>query len=549
MKICLINPPTTAPDQEAYLPMALLALGGALKQAGIACRVVDFDHLYRQGNCGDVESFLPHAVEILKQTQCDVFGITTICSNFPMAVLIAEELKKHLPCCRIIMGGPQVSSVPTETLEAFSQVDCVVVGEGEQVLTRLLSGDYSGEHLASVPGICFRANHGIKRNAPQPLINNLDDLPQPDYSLIDIHSYSATREKGENQFSMSVEAGRGCPFHCTFCSTKHMWEQTFRVKSPERILSEMEYLHHVYGFKHFGFIHDNFTTQRKFVFEFADYMIGHNRLGLTWASSSRTDCIDAERLERLYQAGCRGLFFGVETASKKMQKVIHKNLKLDRFEPLIVWMNRHRLNATTAFITGFPEETEDDLNATVLTAHKYKKLGACNVQFSQLAALGGTELLAKQEQYLYVHPEESSMARDRLRIHRDRVDKLIIGHKRLFSAFYTVPTPHLPPLSLEGMGIFFGELINKRLALLTLIFEKFGERPIDLFKKWHEWVSQRNTSAKWYGGFHFLHLFPLFAHEQYFRQALLKLQFPPPFMMSERSGLAIIGKQISQPEI
>lgn len=499
--------------------MALLTLGGALKKANQECQLVDFDLLYRQGCFGQKGSFLKLAISHLVATGCQIFGITTICSNFPLAILIAEELKRAKPDCMIILGGPQVSSVPRETLIEFPFVDIVVVGEGENTLVELLRSDLSPSQLTTIGGVYFRSVGKIEKAPPRTLIENLDDLPLPDYDLIDVQNYITTTAQAGYKFNLPVEAGRGCPFRCTFCSTKNMWEQRFRVKSPTRILAEMSEVHKRFGFTHFSFIHDNFTTSRKFILEFSDHMIAHNMKKFTWDSSSRTDCIDLNRLEHMHKAGCRGLFFGVETASKRMQKIIKKHLDLDDFETKLTWMRENGIKATTSFILGFPEETVDDINVTLLTAYRFKRVGASLVQFGQIAALGGTELFHQMRDQLFLTAEETNVTRDRLHLHTDRTQALIANHLDLFSSFYVLPTPHLPKISHEGMGIFFQKIMSERLDLLTILFETKKIMPLDLYQEWHEWTKRCVAKKASYGGYYAINWFPLFVAEKYYRHA------------------------------
>lgn len=551
MTIVLINPPTTLQDQQPYFPMALLTLGGALKKELIDCQLIDFDLLYRLGLCGNQNTFLDYALEIIKESQSTVFGISTICSNFPIALLLADKIKQTLPESKIILGGPQASSVPRETMEQFRSVDFVVVGEGENTLVNLLKSNFQESKLKEIKGIFYQHNNQIVQNLPQQLISNLDDLPFPDYSLIDTDKYSLTFKQAKIPFYIAVEAGRGCPFRCTFCSTKNMWEQTFRVKSPSRILMEMEKLNRLYGFTHFPFIHDNFTTSRKFVDDFCRYFIKNNHRGYTWDSSSRTDRLNKERIDLLRSAGCRGLFFGVESASEKIQKTIKKGLKIHLFEPLIQHMLQKRMVITTSFILGFSEETKEDINQTISMAFLYKKLGVQFIGFSQLAALGGTETFRKHQKDLFLASEESSISRDRPQIHFEQTRILIEKNKDLFSSFYTVPTPHLPQISFEGMGLFYTKLLKLRLPLLEILFEQKNIKPLDLYLKWQEWLKNKNSKLRIYGGVYALHLFPMFVFENYFKKQHKKQftkatdTFESPFEALQKLKQRLVKMKIS----
>ncbi|MFO1519527.1 MAG: radical SAM protein [bacterium] len=339
--------------------MALLTLGGVLKACGTEAELWDFDLYFK--NAGNLtESAFRKMLRLgVRGAKSPVFGISSICSNFPMALWIAREIKACRPEALVILGGPQPSSVPLEILERFEFVDMVVVGEGETTLREMVEADFHPKRLEFLPGLALRVEGKAVLREKRSLTENMDDLPPPDYSLIDFRDYVAAQ--GED-FLPHVEVGRGCPFHCTFCSTALMWEKDFRVKSPERILREMEWLNEHHGFERFDFIHDNFTTSRKFVSDFCDFMAAHNTRSLEWFASSRTDCLDVNRLEKMHSVGLRGLFFGVESGSERMQAIIRKNLDFERFLPILRRGNELGVEMTTAFILGFPEETLEDLD-------------------------------------------------------------------------------------------------------------------------------------------------------------------------------------------
>lgn len=520
MKICLINPPTTSPEEESYFPMALLVLGGFLKQAGIACHVVDLDLLHRQNFRKNDEYFLKKMIKRLKKAKTDIFGITTICSNFPQAILLAKYIKKKLPRAKIILGGPQVSALPGETMETFPFIDFVVIGEGELTLVDLLKTDLEPSSVSTIKGLCYREGSLIKQNPPQKLIEDLDELPLPDYDLVDMKDYVETSKLAGKPFHVPVEAGRGCPFRCTFCSTNNMWARNFRVKSPARILKEMEYLHKKNGQTLFPLIHDNFTTSKQFIRDFTAYLLAHNRHRLRWTSSSRADCLDDEILMQMVKSGCQGLFFGIESGSMKVQKLMKKNIKLDRYEPLLKKLIASNVHVTTAFILGFPEETEDDINASILTGFAYKKWGASTVFFSQLAPLAGTEITLKNFDKLKLTAEQNNCTRNCVSILRGHARDLIKKHKKLFPSFYTAPTPHLPPISLEGMGLFYHRLFNNKLKFMEILLENKKITPLRLYQDWMIWLKRHFPHKLDYGGIYALDHFATFAFENYFKNEI-----------------------------
>ncbi len=493
-RICLINPPTSIFEPIYYFPLALVTLAGVLKKADYDVTIVDFDFIARQDkSLWNYRSFIAFAAKHLKQHAADVFGISSICSNFPLTIGLVKFIRNEFPDSKIILGGPQPSSVAEETLAAFPEVDIIVVGEGEQTLCDILASDLTSEALSQIPGLALHVDGKVVRTAPRPLTDNLDDYPHPDYSLIPMEEYKAFASKSGIDFYGRVEVGRGCPFQCTFCSTAIMWQRDFRVKSSARILDEMRDQNRRFGFSFFEFSHDNFTTSRKFIIEFCNYFLEHNTEKFTWYASSRVDCIDESRLQLMADAGCIGLFFGIETASPRMQKVIKKNLDLDKFDPILKKAVGMGMNITTAFIVGFPEETEDDLNLTIRTAFRYKSYGTRNVSLEKLAPLAGTPVYHDHFDQLVLERYVSTISP--MPVGGEELVDMIRQYPNLFSSFYNVPAPHLQHIPLPALIVFFHTLIENLLGPTLKLFDWMSWQPVALFFKWMEWRQVAHPGA------------------------------------------------------
>lgn len=463
--------------------MALLALGGVLKEKGVAAELWDFELYFKTVKNRTEEQLrqlLHHGID---GVGTHVFGISAICSNFPMALWIAKEIKAHRPDSLIIVGGAQPSSVPLETLKHFDFIDVVAVGEGERTLAEMVDCNFELERIAEIPGIAMRKENQGTINAKRDLIDDLDNLPMPDYSLIDLDRYVAYDPE---LFSINVEVGRGCPFNCTFCSTSLMWSKNYRVKSPARILEEMQWLHKQYQFTGFDFIHDNFTTSKKFVNDFCDYMLEHDHNKFEWYCSSRTDCLDIPRVEKMHEAGVRSIFFGIESGSERMQKVIKKHLNFDRFEPILKRIKELGINATTAFILGFPEENRNDMDQTVWRALHYRNQGAGRVFFSKLAALSGTGLYQAQLPYLsnVTHPSSISPQAYTL----PYIKQIIKGYPGLFSSYYHIPHAFMDCDQLWKFIEFSQLMVSSNPKLALMVLEELEINATQLFELWDRWA-------------------------------------------------------------
>lgn len=485
MKVCLINPPTSRAQDDVFFPMGLVTIASILRENGISAEIVDFDiQLRRRPDLREgFSKFCSFAREEIASKDAEVFGISSICSNFPFAFELAEMIREEHPESKIVLGGPQPSSVAPESLAYCPAVDVVVIGEGEITFLELLRSNWKPPSLAKIPGLCYRSDDGIRQSEARPLIEDLDTLPFPDFSLIDVREYQ------NHSCSVSLlEAGRGCPFRCNFCSTAEMWVRKYRVKSPERIAEEMRRIQQRFAMTYISLTHDNFSTSPKYLRKFCRYFIDNGLQGYTWNASARTDTLKIDDLDLMQQAGCRGVFFGVDTGSKRVQDLIDKHLDLDEFRLILGETVKRGIHAISSFILGFPEETHEDLNATVELGLWAKYAGSGEVQFHRLAPLASTKIYAQHFKDLNYSPVVSDIS---FIIFSDpELLQKIQAHPRLFSSYFELPLPQVQDIDIFCFSNFYHALVNDIGPSLYWYLKKVGKKPIDFYKEWYQQHSQ-----------------------------------------------------------
>ena len=324
------------------------------------------------------------ADEILA-TEPDVVGFTTLGCNFICTIKVASHIRRLAPEVPLLLGGPHASILHREIAAGWPQFDAIVRNEAEATIVQLLAA--AGERdFAGIPGVTYRVGGEIFENPGAPLIQDLDQLPWPAY-----HRYPIELLGGD---WLRVEAGRGCPFSCTFCSTASFFGRRYRLKSATRLCAELDHLHERYGVSHFALTHDLFTVDRHKVAAFCDAV--HDR-GYTWTCSARMDCVSPELLERMSASGCRSIYYGVETGSPRMQSVVRKRLDLELFFPTLQTTERLGMAATASFITGYPEEEKADQDETLdLIGSSFDRCAeSLMVQLHLLTPEPGTRLMAE----------------------------------------------------------------------------------------------------------------------------------------------------------
>ncbi|MBF0294274.1 MAG: B12-binding domain-containing radical SAM protein [Magnetococcales bacterium] len=315
----------------------------------------------------------------------DVVGFSTLCSTFHRSLRLAARVKTLNPGVIVAMGGPQASAVASLLMQRRPCVDLVFRGEAEAGWADFLDGLPWWE----IPGVTCRRDGGIVETLPAPLLMDLDRLPLPAFDLYP-----------PSGMTVPLETGRGCPFACAYCSTNHHFSRRYRVKSPQRILAEMDLLHDLHGVRAFDLIDDSFTANRRGIGAFRDAMAGHHRTYF-WNISARPDQVDANLAQSLRSAGCRGIFLGIETGSERMQKVVRKHLRLERAVRNITAVRQAWLATTVSFIIGFPGETQEDLLATLRLFCRLATMREMVLQLHLLSPLAGSELIAAGARLAY----------------------------------------------------------------------------------------------------------------------------------------------------
>ncbi|MBF0609944.1 MAG: B12-binding domain-containing radical SAM protein [Magnetococcales bacterium] len=349
------------------MPIGPLVLAQLARQRGWSVQVRDLPPLQE-------EEELIHQL-----ANCQVVGFSTISNTFHRSIHLAEKIKSFHPHITIVMGGPQATATARPLMEFCQAVDVVFLGEAEESWQAFLDGS----PLNTIPGLFFRQEGHIQETPSSPLLSDLDRSPMPAFDL-----YPPSR----SGLSIPIETGRGCPFLCTYCSTNRYFSRRFRAKSPQRILAEMDWLNQLYGVWSFDLIQDNFNTDPKKILAFCDAIQAHPRR-YVWNISARPDKVDETLASRLKNAGCEGIYFGIETGSQRMQKLVRKNLRMDRAIQNILTANQMGFATTVSFIVGFPQETRQDLYETLLLYTQFAALPHNLTQLHLLSPLQGSQLM------------------------------------------------------------------------------------------------------------------------------------------------------------
>ena len=410
-RVCLIQPPTlTSADAyglDVVPPLGLAYIASALKSAGHEVSVVDGmgEALEQYGRApARFPGLLVHglgaeAVVERIDPKADVVGISSMFSNQWLFIRdLIEMIRAKYPEKMIVMGGEHVTACPEYIIETCAAVDACVLGEGEETIIDLVGAQLNGKPFAEVAGIVFREQGKPRRTGKRSRIRAIDDIPEPDWSLVPVdryieHGISYGANLGR---SMPILASRGCPFQCTFCSSPQMWTTQWTARKPEILLAEMVKYKERYGVTNFDFYDLTAIVKKSWIVEFSKLLI-REKVNVTWqlASGTRSEAIDDEVTPLLYKSGCRLVIYAPESGSVEELKRIKKKVKIDR---MLVSMNSaHRVGIETKanIIFGMLGMTWKDVYHSLKFVARIAALGVTNMAAYPFSPYPGSEDFAK----------------------------------------------------------------------------------------------------------------------------------------------------------
>lgn len=384
MRILLAQPPLL-PASEVTPPLGLCTLASWLQYLGHQVRIIDLDLEVKTVPRDAQQLYVELFIAELANFRPEVVAVTSMYSNSLQAERLVRVAKQYGPAIVTVAGGSHFGALGIHSLHRIRELDYVVEGEGEATFASLLEALDGGEPVSDIGRLCYRAGGEARSNPASPLLD-LAKLP-PMWSTLEgcisLDRYASTIPEHAARRIMYIEAGRGCPFACTFCATAPFWQRKYRVKPVHRIVDEIKFLYEQLGYDSFILVHDLLTVNQRFMSEFCDAML-EARLPVEWMANSRTDIRLRGLLPKMKAAGCWKLFMGVESASERVQESIDKHLNMDDVLSTVIDLGEHGISATCSFIIGFPDESAVELSPTIGLGARLKLLGVETVQFHRL---------------------------------------------------------------------------------------------------------------------------------------------------------------------
>lgn len=361
---------TLGEDGRREPPLGPLYIAAALEDLGVE---VDFRDVQLEAGA---HGFSGEPLARFLAGHADIVAISCFVDMLPAVVDATRRLHELRPDTRFLLGGPGPTASARRILEAYPWIDGVVRGEGEETVQdwiRLLRG----EHRGLVPGMVYRDQQRVIDGPNRARNQALDQMPLPSYHLLDWKQYTHAR----------VITTRGCSYRCSFCDVTALWGNRSVYRGLDATIAEMELLRDRYGNTTISIVDDTFVLNRDRVRAFCKTLI-ERRVGIQWGCFGRINLMTPDLIELMAEAGCRAIFYGIDSGSQNVLNRTVKKVHATDVMPVLKRSAQYFDLIEASFIWGYPFETLDDFKQTFALAAEASLLApTVNVQLHMLSPL------------------------------------------------------------------------------------------------------------------------------------------------------------------
>lgn len=356
----------------------------------------------------------------------DIIGITGLITQFKFIQTIAKVCREEHPAALIVGGGGWLSSMPFEMMKWIPELDIGAVGEA-YITWREILKHAEDRNWSKVKGLVYREGKKVKLSSMRPLIeeyyyceehkserltfekaaeadftckcgdplvNNLDEqIPWPAYEFSPVETYlkyspipysmessgMVPLNVGEGLRRLDVMSSLGCPWNCSFCHHvcgspsqqsklygREVTGKAFRQHSPKYVVGLIDHLRRKWSVNFVSFIDENFTVNKKWFYKFCETLEEADLATLIhWGVVGHSRTVDKEMLVKGHDVGMSYISYGGESGSARLLKEMGKGQTPEQMSASIEATHAAQINPIMSFIIGFPDETIEDVIATL----------------------------------------------------------------------------------------------------------------------------------------------------------------------------------------
>ena len=308
-----------------------------------------------------LQGLIDEAVQELVALNPPLLGFSVVDPKERITIEVIKQFRKHNKSARIILGGPACFTPEYRQIfidQAGDLIDGYAVGEGEETLLELVHRVRNGEDLRNIPGLMILDENKDCQLTPREHIMGLDSVPPPTYDEFDIPAYPGD--------SLILEWSRGCVGNCTFCKNKQV-SGPYRTRSAKHIFGELKRHYEKHGYDNFTICDNLINGAPDVLDELCDRII-ESGIKIRWNGEALPMAsMSPELLDKMAQAGCYELQWGLESASDVVLKAMNKRRVFcaDDVERVIRDSHKAGIKTCLFIIVGFPGESDDEWDKTM----------------------------------------------------------------------------------------------------------------------------------------------------------------------------------------
>lgn len=340
VKAAIIYPNNDVDPYFYYPHLGSLYIVSFLAQRGVDAQFSDFTV---------VSNWKKKVHEVLGSNP-EVVGLSSNVTNYRNTNVLASYIKSVDKGVKIIVGGPHPTCSPQRYL-VNKDIDAVCIGEGEHTFYEYMTRGNKAD------GLAVRNGGGVAWSKPRPLIDDLDGLPFPDLSQVDLKRYFHPFQKGTPM--SSIITSRGCPCKCTFCfHDVHGFQ--WRARSPRNVVDEIKWQVNELGVRELAFWDDNLTNDLDRANKIFDMLIEEKvRLPMFPPNGIRSDRLTKDLLAKMQRAGLWLMVLAPDSGDPYILKRIQKGYTVEEIERAARWCKDLGFFLIIYFMIGFPFETRE----------------------------------------------------------------------------------------------------------------------------------------------------------------------------------------------
>jgi len=383
--IALINPPQGFNESLPSVRLVAEELGVfpnlSLGYAAAVCEAAGYRVKVLDLNAERIS--LDECVRRLEGISPDLIGYSLVTQSFHSILGFIRAVRARIDV-PVVVGGLHLSLYPRETL-THKAIDYGVIGDAEIYLPGLLDRLAGGGDPAKAEGVVYRRNGEVHVNLDEPILHRTSTEPPlfPARHLLDNSLYHSVLTQRKNY--TGITTARGCRFRCAFCDRSR---NNVILFPPDYVVDEMEQCYRDHGIVEFDIFDAVFPVDRRRTIAICQEIVRRG-LPISWSIRSRIDSVDAELLEIMHDAGCRAIYYGIESANLRILRNLNKHVSFDQVREVTRKSRRLGIQTLGFFIVGSPGETRDTVRESVALA---KQLDLDYAQFSMLSYFPGSPL-------------------------------------------------------------------------------------------------------------------------------------------------------------